>query len=170
MDIDPPTSGGSHPSHPQKNLMNEAILLNRFLAGRYCQSTGEDLWWNSECKSCGSAHCHCVRCLELHHGWKKRRESSIRGHAVHSARARKYGGVIGCSALQYWIWQESHWQDACAECAEPSECTDHVTPLFRGGPHSIGNLQRLCTACNSRKCAWLPGEERSYPWMKRHGL
>lgn len=39
----------------------------------------------------------------------------------------------------------------CAYCGAPSEHIDHVTPLARGGRHSIGNLVGACAACNLSK-------------------
>jgi len=47
-------------------------------------------------------------------------------------------------------------QGECAYCSSPltaEKHLDHVTPLSRGGRHSIGNLVWACPSCNLRKSA-----------------
>lgn len=40
----------------------------------------------------------------------------------------------------------------CVNCGQKHKITlDHIVSLKRGGRHSIGNLQPLCSACNSSK-------------------
>ena len=54
----------------------------------------------------------------------------------------------------------------CAYCGAPSEHIDHVTPLARGGRHSIGNLVGACAACNLSKSKKLLAEWRYGPSAK----
>ena len=43
---------------------------------------------------------------------------------------------------------------SCAECGSTESIqVDHIVPLSRGGRHSIGNLQPLCSRCNQSKGA-----------------
>ena len=49
----------------------------------------------------------------------------------------------------------------CAVCGSKQNPTlDHIIPVSRGGPHSIGNLQCLCASCNYSKRDALPIEFR----------
>ena len=44
------------------------------------------------------------------------------------------------------------YSSPCANCGSTEKITaDHIIPLSRGGRHSIGNLQPLCSTCNGSK-------------------
>lgn len=54
----------------------------------------------------------------------------------------------------------------CTACAAPAPSTvDHVIPVARGGPHSIGNLMPLCRSCNSSKhdMLWIEWKHSNRP-------
>lgn len=55
-------------------------------------------------------------------------------------------------------------RESCAVtgCSRTDKTIDHVTPLARGGTHSIGNLQILCGFHNSSKGSKLWIEFRAY--------
>lgn len=50
----------------------------------------------------------------------------------------------------------------CAYCGDPHEHWDHMTPLSRGGSHTISNLAPACVTCNLSKGS-LSYEE----WMQK---
>lgn len=44
------------------------------------------------------------------------------------------------------------YNNCCACCYITGKLVpDHITPLYRGGKHEIGNIQPLCSRCNLRK-------------------
>lgn len=50
----------------------------------------------------------------------------------------------------------------CQHCtATDALCVDHVLPISRGGDSSDGNLQILCSACNTKKGNKLDGETKN---------
>lgn len=67
-------------------------------------------------------------------------------------RARKIGTGGFVSHRELVNLRESYL-NKCAYCNNSFECFDHVTPLSRGGKHSIENLVPACTTCNSSKHA-----------------
>ncbi|KPC89921.1 hypothetical protein ADL27_38570 [Streptomyces sp. NRRL F-6602] len=50
----------------------------------------------------------------------------------------------------YRQWEEDGMY-GCVYCGGPYEHIDHVTPLSRGGEHSIDNLVPACGECNLQK-------------------
>lgn len=58
----------------------------------------------------------------------------------------------------------------CAYCGDQAEHIDHVTPLARGGRHSIGNLVGACAACNLSKSKKLLVEWRYGPSARRQRM
>lgn len=50
----------------------------------------------------------------------------------------------------------------CKYCKGPGGQHDHVTPLSRGGPHSIENIVPCCQKCNDSKLSKTPEE-----WVAR---
>lgn len=121
-----------------------------------------------KCRRCKATHCHCCICLIDAHAWIKRQERAYRAFATGYKRAAKYGAA---ERHMTWVaflgWFNAHWQDPCAECGASDTQIDHRMPLSKGGAHALENLQMLCVTCNARKCAWLPGEPRVYPWTER---
>ena len=54
--------------------------------------------------------------------------------------------------LRNKIFERDGW--ACKKCGAIMDlCLDHIKPFSQGGITEEDNLQTLCRACNSRKCA-----------------
>ena len=68
-------------------------------------------------------------------------------------RARKRGnGVFAISPRDMRRLERG----SCASCgAQDNLHIDHIVPIAKGGTHSIGNLQILCSTCNCSKGAKL---------------
>ena len=111
-------------------------------------------------------HCHCNECYDVEHERYRRRFKVAAVYQAGKARALKYGCMVEMTLAEFTRWCDVHWNDLC-ECGAPSTDVDHIHPLKKGGAHAVYNLKRLCSPCNGRKSAWLPGEVRTYPWMKR---
>jgi 5-methylcytosine-specific restriction endonuclease McrA len=63
-------------------------------------------------------------------------------------RARKYqNGIFLVRETEI----KSLLEKPCFYCGAKSEHLDHVTPISRGGRHSIGNLIQSCAGCNLSK-------------------
>jgi hypothetical protein len=104
-------------------------------------------------------------------GWHRKNRKGPEHYVLYAKwangilRAAKYGSKVALSLEEFKEWMAEHSQDVCS-CGAPANSLDHVVPLSRGGQHSTRNFQMLCRSCNSRKCAWLAGETRTYPWTK----
>ena len=80
---------------------------------------------------------------------------------AHRRRARLLA-VGGTFSTNEWLDLLSRYP-ACPRCERPWEeiplprgrrspvSRDHIVPISRGGPNSIGNIQPLCYSCNSTK-------------------
>jgi 5-methylcytosine-specific restriction endonuclease McrA len=77
-------------------------------------------------------------------------EKSARDNEInHRRRARKVANGVNLVKATEMI-AIAAWP--CTACAAPAPSTvDHIIPIARGGPHSIGNLMPLCRSCNSSK-------------------
>ena len=86
-------------------------------------------------------------------------ERAIEYHAAHphrswvaayQRRAKKYGHPV---VIEPFTKDElvARWGDACWHCGGPFEELDHyVTPVARGGTHTIENCRPSCTNCNKK--------------------
>lgn len=88
--------------------------------------------------------------------WHKKNPQSSR-QATFRRRARMAGGRVGdVTVITKW---EKRWRRMrtvkcywCVKFLSPKRChTDHITPLSKGGPHSIENVCISCATCNYRK-------------------
>jgi len=71
--------------------------------------------------------------------------------SVQNNRSRRLnaGGII---TRDQWIAVCDKFNNKCALCHKELPLTmDHITPLSKGGTHTINNIQPLCKSCNCRK-------------------
>jgi 5-methylcytosine-specific restriction protein A len=93
---------------------------------------------------CG-ALCHTPRCPE-HTRQHDRRDRQRRGSSSRRGYTRRH------YKLREIVLARDPICRACGE--EPSEVSDHIIALRRGGaPFDLSNLQGLCRKCHNRKTA-----------------
>lgn len=75
----------------------------------------------------------------------------VREHA-RTRRLRKLGVRNGGLGPAQWATILAAWRNRCAYCGKkrPLE-QEHIVPLSKGGPHTVGNVVPACRSCNGRK-------------------
>lgn len=79
---------------------------------------------------------------------EKNRASSRRHDAL------KRGATISDFTAVQWHEMQEHYAHRCAYCGKRSKghlTQDHITPLSRGGNHTLSNIVPACRCCNSKK-------------------
>jgi 5-methylcytosine-specific restriction endonuclease McrA len=68
-------------------------------------------------------------------------------------RARKAGSPRNDLTMAQWRAIKAHYGHRCVYCGQPSQrvTQDHITPLSKGGAHTVSNVVPACQSCNSRK-------------------
>jgi 5-methylcytosine-specific restriction endonuclease McrA len=72
---------------------------------------------------------------------------------VKKHHARKLGAPINDFTLTQWQEMKEHYHHRCVYCNKHSErlTQDHITPLSKGGSHTVSNIVPACRSCNSKK-------------------
>ena len=98
---------------------------------------------NSMCKTCNSAKMKVWRLAN-----RERHYLNLQRH-----RARRSGAKVNDFTLQQWEAVKDMYGGCCHYCGEIVEklTPDHVTPLARGGDHTMSNIVPACQSCNTRK-------------------
>lgn len=68
--------------------------------------------------------------------------------------ARKLGAPVNDLTHAEWIAIQELFDHRCAYCGERFEgklSQEHLTPLSKGGSHTLSNVVPACTSCNSKK-------------------
>jgi 5-methylcytosine-specific restriction endonuclease McrA len=68
-------------------------------------------------------------------------------------RALRNGAPRSDLTAAQWTAIKAHYSYRCVYCGtKPKRLTqDHVTPLSKGGSHTVSNIVPACRSCNSRK-------------------
>ena len=81
-----------------------------------------------------------------HNEWLKENPDKADGYRKKRRIRERMGGN---TALEEYI--EILLKDPCSYCGGVSTTIDHITPLSKGGKHSINNITGACKSCNSAK-------------------
>ena len=82
---------------------------------------------------------------EHHRSWLHKQ---IRSQRLSEARAK------GTHTPEQWLEILQRYDYRCVRCGctpEGRPCKDHITPIYQGGSDGVGNLQPLCSQCNTAK-------------------
>lgn len=68
-------------------------------------------------------------------------------------RARKRGAATSTLTAAQWQAIKEHYGHRCVYCGRKMQrlTQDHITPLAKGGSHTVSNVVPACTSCNCRK-------------------
>lgn len=79
--------------------------------------------------------------------------------AAKRRRARLRGATINDLTTAQWLYIQWRQRHRCVYCGThcPDALTqDHITPLSKGGGHTLANVVGACRSCNSRKGTGAP--------------
>lgn len=73
-------------------------------------------------------------------------------------RAQRLGAPRNNLTRAQWQAIKEHYGHRCVYCGKKSQrlTMDHITPLSRGGSHTVSNIVPACQSCNSKKHAGPP--------------
>lgn len=69
-------------------------------------------------------------------------------------RARKRAAILNDLTSAQWREIQENQKHQCAYCGKRRKgklTQDHITPLIKGGNHTLHNVIAVCRSCNSRK-------------------
>ena len=68
--------------------------------------------------------------------------------------ALKRGALISDFTAEQWRDMQTAYNHRCAYCGKRAKrhlTQDHITPLSKGGSHTLNNIVPACKSCNSKK-------------------
>ena len=88
--------------------------------------------------------------------WIRQYNKSPKRKEMYALKDAKRRGLMRSERpLTVAEWEDIKTQhnNCCAYCGKPSQrlTQDHITPLSKGGAHSLHNVIPACRSCNSRK-------------------
>lgn len=69
-------------------------------------------------------------------------------------RAQKTGAALNDFTHEQWLVLQEAFQHCCAYCGKHLKgklTQDHITPLSKGGNHTLSNIVPACRSCNAKK-------------------
>ena len=78
---------------------------------------------------------------------------------AYAYRARKANAPINDFTAAQWREMQGAYDHRCAYCGKRAKgklTQDHITPLSKGGSHTVSNIVPACRSCNSQKHAGPP--------------
>lgn len=89
------------------------------------------------------------------------RKGHKEAHNVANAgrRAKQRNAPINNFTHQQWVLLQEVWKHRCAYCDKRAKghlTQDHITPLSKGGSHTLANIVPACARCNNKKYTGLP--------------
>ncbi len=68
-------------------------------------------------------------------------------------RARKLQVPVNDLTGIQWLAIKAHYGNRCVYCGRKMQrlTQDHITPLSKGGSHTLSNVVPACQRCNSKK-------------------
>ena len=77
---------------------------------------------------------------------------------VHRRRARKLDAPRNDLTLKQWQAIKAYYGQKCVYCGRKTArlTQDHITPLSKGGSHTVSNVLPACRPCNSKKGVGAP--------------
>jgi 5-methylcytosine-specific restriction endonuclease McrA len=85
--------------------------------------------------------------------WQKENPEKVIANKAR-CRARRYNAPVNDFSAAQWIAMQILYDHRCVYCGKRCKgklTKDHITPLSKGGSHTLSNILPACKNCNSRK-------------------
>ena len=69
-------------------------------------------------------------------------------------RSCKNGATVNDFTHAQWVVMQEHYEHRCVYCGKRRRgklTQDHITPISKGGNHTVSNIVPACQSCNSKK-------------------
>lgn len=99
------------------------------------------------------AAAHTEEHKKYHAEWRKKNPHQ-RAVQERRRRARKANAAVNDFTHTQWVMLQAVFKYRCAYCGKRCKgklTMDHVTPLSKGGNHTLQNIVPACKSCNSKK-------------------
>ncbi len=93
------------------------------------------------------------RLLKKGNEWRNRNPERVAAYA-RKRRASRRGAAINDLTMEQWNRIQQAYGHRCVYCGKKMKgrlSQDHITPLSKGGNHTVSNVVPACVPCNSSK-------------------